>query len=395
MKSKLSSLIFALIFICVIASGEPVSKNESTDCSASQIKIGDTKETVKKILGDPIYDGDYYFKYGMQESIYFTPNGRVKSIVGFQEESDFDNKESFLDKTKKLQKLKAMGQITEKEYQKRKAKIIKANFETAEDRRLKKEVAEAAALASKTLEITIEKERQKATNKALADYKIMFPLHSAVKEQNKKQVLSILKEENADINAFDTDGKTAWDYAYSIQSATMSFELCNILKTAGGVASEEINKFNEEKKRAHLVNLKVSVGISYKLGGYQPFVGTPIALVKSSELPEVMSKYSHYFTIFRATGFNRNDIARLNNWDAAREALLNPATSLVSASSVTQISNTDSMGSINFQDLEPGSYVIVCGGPTRSGFANWFVTINCDHKENKITLTESNAYYID
>jgi len=86
MKSKLSFLICVLMFACVIASGESVAKKELTDCSASQIKIGDTKETVKKILGDPIYDGDYYFKYGTQEAVYFTSNGRVESIIGFQEQ---------------------------------------------------------------------------------------------------------------------------------------------------------------------------------------------------------------------------------------------------------------------------------------------------------------------
>lgn len=47
------------------------------------VRLGDTKQIVISKLGNPGYDGGYYWKYGTSQAIYFTSEGTVKETVGF------------------------------------------------------------------------------------------------------------------------------------------------------------------------------------------------------------------------------------------------------------------------------------------------------------------------
>ncbi len=158
---------------------------------------------------------------------------------------------NLLSETKKLQALKLKGKITEAEFQKRKAELIKANFESPEDKRKQEEQAKTAEEAIKAQELAKEKKLREEEARTVAEYDVKFPLHAAVKAQNKDQLKAFLQSPKCEINGFDDSGKTAWDLAYEIKSATMSFDLCNLLKSAGGVSSEEIKKFAEEKTKVN------------------------------------------------------------------------------------------------------------------------------------------------
>jgi len=299
-------------------------------------------------------------------------------------------KGTLLSETKKLQELKIKGKITEEEFQKRKAELIKANFETAEDRKRQEELAKAAAEASRTQAIADEKKRQDDLVRANAEYGVKFPLHAAVKSQDKDKLKTLLQGPNIEINGFDDSGKTAFDIAYEIKMATMSFELCNLLKSSGGVPSEEIRKFAAEKAKANLVRLKVSAGVSYSYGGYQPFVGGDMALVKSSAKPKVVGEAQACLNIF-------NFVVKgsMEFWGAARAKLMTPVASFVDSDSLVKKASTDSSGKVVFEDVEPGSYLVVFGGPTRKNFCLWVVEVSCTEKETELALTESNALYAE
>lgn len=157
---------------------------------------------------------------------------------------------TYMQELQALSTMKAKGKLTNDEFEKKKTELKEKYFQSPEEKKKQEEVAKLAADASKAQEIAKEKNRLEQVALAAREYDVKFPLHAAVKAQNTNQLKALLQASTTcDVNAFDDTGKTAYDFAYAIQSATSSFALCNALKNAGGVSSEEIKKFAEGKEK--------------------------------------------------------------------------------------------------------------------------------------------------
>lgn len=308
---------------------------------------------------------------------------------------------NIVEQLRELHKKKSQGLITEKEFEQQKNKITESNSPAAKKKEAEK--SRAAAEKKKQEQILAEKlrletEKKNAEAKVLAakEYDVKFPLHAAVKSKDKTKLQKLLKTPDLQINAFDDQGATAWDLAYKTEDPTISFDFCNLLKGAGGASSKDIKKFADEKAKAHLVSLKVSAGVSYRMGGYQPVVGKRMVLLKATDKDKIFN------TIQQDIGIVNWHLTSLEMPDvyiqlAANERLSSPIESYVNSSLVAKELTTNANGKVIFEELEPGRYIILFAGPTRTatGFVFWFKEIECKEKETELQLTNDNALAIN
>ncbi len=305
--------------------------------------------------------------------------------------NQFAYSQNMLEQMKELHLQKTKGNITAQEFEEKKKAIIESHSPEAKKRA--EEEAKKLAEKQKQEKVLQEQKKREAEALALREYENKFPLHSALKKNDKAKVLELLKQPDLQINAFDNEGKTPWDIAYSLENTSASFELCKLLKDVGAASSKEIQAFELEKKREKLVTLKVCAGVSYQIGGYQPFVGSKVALCKLSSKSSILGRVQGFFNIFEHPAQYQNNVMI---WGDARDNLMYPCNeNLIDSEYLVKTVTTDQSGSAVFEDIEPDDYLIVFGGPTRSRFGIWLEEISCKEKENSLILTEANAYYID
>lgn len=305
----------------------------------------------------------------------------------------YAHSENMLEQLKELHLQKKQGWLTDQQFEEKKKAIIESHSPAAK----KQAAEEAKLLAEKQKQEKILEEQKKREAEALAQrtYVEKFPLHSAIKNNNRQKIEELLKSPSLKINEFDDEENTPWDIAYNIGDTSVSFELCKLLKDAGAVSSKEIKEFELQKRREKLVSLKVCAGVSYRMGGYQPFVGAQVALCKRSAKSSILGNIQGCLSIFNNPGPYIGNNARLQIWGNARANLMAPVNNLVDQESLVKMLTTDQSGSAIFEDIEPDDYLIVFGGPTRKNFGIWLEEVSCKEKENSLVLTESNAYFID
>jgi hypothetical protein len=299
--------------------------------------------------------------------------------------------QSMLEQLKDLHLKKKQGWLTDQQFEDKKKAIIESHSPAAK----KKAAEEAKILAEKQKQAKILEEQKKREAKALAlkEYAKKFPLHSAIKNNNRKKIEELLKLPDLQINEFDDEENTPWDIAYNITNTTVSFELCKLLKEAGAVSSKEIKEFELQKRREKLVTLKVSAGVTYQMGGYQPFVGFPLALVDISAQTSIMNKVNNCLRIYNDMSLITFDGSGV--WPVAYKNLQTPIESFVSNDSIIKICDTNTSGQAVFEDIEPGSYLVVFGAPTRKYFALWVTEVSCKEKLTNLTLSDLNAIYAE
>ena len=302
--------------------------------------------------------------------------------------NQYAHSQNMLEQMKALHLQKKQGSITAQEFEEKKKAIVESHSPEAK----KKADEEAKKLAEKLKQEKIleEQKKREAESLALKEYENKFPLHAALKKNDRAKMLELLKLPDLQINAFDNEDKTPWDIAYSLENTSVSFELCKLLKDAGAVSSKEIKEFELQKRREKLVTLTVSAGVTYQMGGYQPFVGLDMALVKSSAKYKIVGEAQACLNIF-----NFVVKASVDYWGAARAKLMTPVDNFIDSESLVKKASTNASGKVVFADIEPGSYLVVFGGPTRKNFGIWIIDVDCTEKETEIVLTESNAFFVD
>ncbi len=307
--------------------------------------------------------------------------------------NQYSYSQNMLEQMKELHLQKTKGKITAQEFEEKKKTIIESHSPEAK----KRAEEEANKQAEKLKQDKILEEQKKREAEALAqkEYEKKFPLHTALKKNDRPKILEMLKLPDLQINAFDNEDKTPWDIAYSLEDTSVSFEMCKLLKDAGAVSSKEIREFELQKRREKLVTLKVSAGVTYQMGGYQPFVGFDMALVKSSAKSQIVNVAQAYLGVLGQLVINTSIESFYEAKSEAREKLMRPVVNFINSESLVKKGATDASGEVVFADIEPGSYVVVFGGPTRENLGIWITDVNCTEKETNIVLTESNAFFIE
>ncbi len=269
--------------------------------------------------------------------------------------NQYAHSQNMLEQMKALHLQKKQGSITAQEFEEKKKAIVESHSpeakkradEEAEVNRVKTEKKKLVAEQKK-----IEEQKVREEEKAIAakNYKEKFPLHFFVKSKNRSELLKLLKAGNSQINQFDDCGLTAWDLAYKIEDTTTSFDFCKLLKDAGGVSASEIKEFELKKAQAEYVTLKINAGVTYKLGGYQPFVGQVINIIRLNE------------------GEKFDALALSNIPDSAIQA------------------TTDNQG-LAVVVVPPGDYVVAFAGRLRSSEKAWWrFQVTCTEKITEIYL---------
>jgi hypothetical protein len=297
-----------------------------------------------------------------------------------------------LGKLKELYERKKQGLITEKEFEKQKTLITES-----QSLEIKKKEAELELLATqkeKQEEILDAQKKHEAELLALNEYGIKFPLHAAVLAKDRVALQNLLQNNQIQINSPDNNEKTAWDLAYGLDDSAVSFDFCKMLQNAGGVSFVEIQKFENEKKKANLAQLVVATGIEYNMDGFQPFADRTVLLIKSYEADNAFMRVQEQVrkmpNFVLNTSFVRPGTI---GYDAVRKWEIDFNNLMVFIPSLK--ATTDTQGIAVFEDLEKGQYLVVFSERVRKNApAVWALYVNCAEKNNKVLLSNNNALFL-
>lgn len=306
--------------------------------------------------------------------------------------NQYAHSQNMLEQMKALHLQKKQGSITAQEFEEKKKAIIESHSPEAK----KRADEEAKKLAEKLKQEKILEEQKKHEAEALAlvEYGDKFPLHAAVIAKDKVALQNLLHNNQIQINSLDNNEKTAWDLAYGLDDSAVSFDFCKIIQNAGGVSFVEIQKFENEKKKANLAQLEVTTGIEYHADGFQPFADRTVLLIRSSEADNAFMRVQEQVrkmpNFVLHTSFVRPGTV---GYDAVRKWEIDFNNLMVFIPSLK--ATTDTQGMAVFEDLEKGQYLVVFSERVRKNApAVWALNVNCSEKSNKVRLSNNNALFL-
>ncbi|NCB46803.1 SHOCT domain-containing protein, partial [bacterium] len=279
---------------------------------------------------------------------------------------------NYIAETRKLQEMKSNGQISADEFQRRRDDLSKAILARPQEKK--------------------EQVSQKKPSTAIESIPSPKPLvensNTETVNAGKRFILKTKETFIGEVLSFE-NGVYKVKTAHGVISLKDS-DIDAITKNSVGVPAADINDSVKNETQQNLCSLRVTLGISYNVGGFQAEVGQTVSLIKGTA--NIRSSVYQELNKYGSTSMERvKFFMRSRETENITYRFVKP-TSYVSSSEILAEKITNSNGEAVFKNLEKGTYVIWSSLKNRQGIPHvWAETIECTEKENTLLLSNHNA----